>query len=202
MLSNTRELLDVDLSPLGRGRRVRLGQRWDRPLFLVCTNGRHDPCCAQLGRPVLRALLDRDTAWECSHVGGDRFAGNLVCMPHALYFGRLGPDEARRVVEHYEQGDVDLDHYRGRAGDPFVVQAAEFFLRDDEGILGIDDVVPTARRQLEGNLVEVDFRTGAGRRYSVQVARTRAAPPRPLTCAAISQERPPEYSLVSVRPVG
>ena len=27
------------------------------------------------------------------HVGGDRFAGNLVCLPEGLYFGRVGPEE-------------------------------------------------------------------------------------------------------------
>ena len=26
------------------------------PVFLVCTNGKHDPCCAEWGRPVYRAL--------------------------------------------------------------------------------------------------------------------------------------------------
>ena len=199
MLSNPRELLDLDLSALHRAAPAGFGNRWDGPLYLVCTNGRHDPCCAQLGRPVIRALLDRETAWECSHVGGDRFAANLVCMPHALYFGRLGPVEARRVVDRYEEGSLDLDHYRGRAGDPFPVQAAEFFLRQAEGLLGVDDVTPGRRRHLPDNIVEVDFAGPAGRRYSVKVVLAAATPPRPLTCAAITQERPPEYSLVSVR---
>ena len=198
-LSDPRELLDLDLSALHEGTALGFGDRWEGPLYLVCTNGRHDPCCAQFGRPVIRALLDRDGAWECSHVGGDRFAGNLVCMPHALYFGRLGPDEARRVVGRYEEGMVDLDHYRGRAGDRFAVQAAEFFLREAEGILGIDDLVPGSLRRLEGDVFEVDFTAPQGAVYSVQVARGAATPPRPLTCAAISQERPPEYSLVKLR---
>ena len=196
--ADPRELLEIDLSRLHRGVPVGFGDRSDRPLYLVCTNGRHDPCCAQLGRPVIRALLDRDTAWECSHVGGDRFAGNLVCMPHGLYFGRLGPDEAVRVVDSYEEGNLELDHYRGRAGDPFAVQAAEFFLRQAEGILGVDDVVPRSRRRLDGELVEVEF-TGPAGHYSVRVTRSAATPPRPLTCAALSQERPPEYALVSLR---
>ena len=198
-VSDPRELLDLDLSPLPRGGAVGFGERWDRPLYLVCTNGRHDPCCALLGRPVIRALLEWETAWECSHIGGDRFAGNLVCMPQGLYFGRLGPEEAVRVVEGYQRGDLDLDHYRGRAGDPFAVQAAEFFLRRAEGIHGIDDVVPEHRRLVDGNLVEVDFTAPGGQRFSVRVSLQAARPARPLTCAAISQERPPEYSLVSVR---
>ncbi|MDQ3978840.1 MAG: sucrase ferredoxin, partial [Actinomycetota bacterium] len=198
LITDPRELLDLDLSPLRRGGPVGFGEPWDEPLYLVCTNGRHDPCCAQLGRPVIRALLDQPTAWECSHVGGDRFAGNLVCMPHGLYFGRVGPDSAVRVVDAYAQGTIDLDHYRGRAGDPFPVQAAEYFLRRAERILSVDDLVPGARRRLGDNLVEVDF-AGPDGHYSVQVGLRSARPPRPLTCAAISQERPPEYFLVSLR---
>jgi hypothetical protein len=196
-----RQLLDLDLGPLRRGAPVNFGDPWNQPLYLVCTNGRHDPCCALLGRPVMRALLERESAWECSHVGGDRFAGNLVCMPHGLYFGRLGPEEVVRVVETYERGEIELDHYRGRAGDPFPVQAAESFLRQAEGIVGIDDLTPGKHRRLDGNRIEVDFAGQGGRRYSVRLQREAATPPRPLTCAAISQERPPEYVLISVRAV-
>ena len=109
------ELLAVDFSPFGEGRRLGFGTPREAPLYLVCTNGRHDQCCANLGRPVARALHARadGAVWESSHYGGDRFAGNLVCLPHGLYFGRLSPEDANRVVDGYERGVVELDHYRG-----------------------------------------------------------------------------------------
>src|SRR4051795_13422727 len=52
------------------------------PVYLVCTQGRHDQCCAIDGRPVAAALaLTRPAeTWECTHVGGDRFAANLVVL--------------------------------------------------------------------------------------------------------------------------
>lgn len=202
VIADPGELLGLDLSRLRLGERVGFGDPWTRPLHLVCTNGRHDPCCAQLGRPVIRALMGRrgaGAAWECSHVGGDRFAGNVVCMPHGLYFGRLGPDEAVRVVEGYENGQLELDHYRGRAGDPFAVQAAEFFVRQAEGLRGVDDLVPHRRHQAGPGVFDVTFTGSAGRTFSVRVAVTGAYPHRPLTCAAVSLERPAEYSLVSLR---
>ena len=40
----------------------------------------------------MRALRESpwaDEVWECSHIGGDRFAGNLVLLPDSLYFGAL-----------------------------------------------------------------------------------------------------------------
>ncbi len=64
-------LLDADLAALGRGGRPGLGEPMDRPLYLVCTNGGRDPCCAERGRPLFRALEPAlaDRIWECSHIG-------------------------------------------------------------------------------------------------------------------------------------
>jgi hypothetical protein len=56
-------------------------EQLDEPLFLVCTHGKHDRCCARYGRPLWEGIseqLDESAAWQCTHVGGDRFAGNLV----------------------------------------------------------------------------------------------------------------------------
>ena len=66
------------------------------PLFVVCTHGRRDPCCAEQGRPLAERLAAtaRDDVWESTHIGGDRFAANLVAFPHGLYFGRLEPRRA------------------------------------------------------------------------------------------------------------
>ncbi|MCA1692244.1 MAG: sucrase ferredoxin [Acidimicrobiales bacterium] len=206
VLSDPHQLLDLDLSGLATGRRLPPSPAREaelsEPLYLVCTNGRHDPCCAQLGRPVVRALLDGSTGdrvWECSHIGGDRFAGNLVCLPHGLYFGRLGPVEAAAVVASYERGLIELDHYRGRAGDPFAVQAAEFFVRESEGLLGVDDLVPERRRRMDDGVVEVSFRGPRERRFIVKLAANPADEPRPLTCAAVRQQRPATYSLLGLR---
>ena len=201
VVSQAEELLELDLAPLAEGRRLGFGELRGRPLYLVCTNGRHDPCCAQLGRPVARALLrgGDDSVWECSHVGGDRFAGNLVCLPHGLYFGRLGPEDARRVVERYERGGVELDHYRGRAGEPFVVQAAEYFLRREQGIVGVDDLVSNGHRHASPHVVDVRFNGRHGRRYEVRVGVGASAPSRPLTCGAVTEETPPSYALLELR---
>ena len=200
LVTDPGELLEIDFGRLRAGEPVGFGIPHPDPLFLVCTNGRHDPCCAQLGRPVARALaLDRDSVWECSHVGGDRFAGNLVCLPHGLYFGRLGPADAVGAVEAYERGRVDLEHYRGRAGDPFVVQAADCFVRAEIGLRRLDDVEPVWRRQATAATVDVGFEARDGRRFEVRVAVGAAASGRHLTCAALREEHPPVYSLVSVR---
>ena len=195
------ELLDVDFSPLPEGRPVGFGTPRRAPLYLVCTNGRHDPCCANLGRPVARVLHPRapGSVWESSHFGGDRFAGNLVVLPHGLYFGRLSPEDAERVVDAYERGVVDLENYRGRAGEPFAAQAAEFFLRREEDLVGVDDLLVTEFRRHGGGVVLVRFAAPGGRTYEVLVQVRLAADPRPLSCRASGEERPPTYALLDLR---
>ena len=194
------ELLAVDFSPMRHGGRVGFGTLRVEPLYLVCTNGRHDQCCANLGRPVARALHGRrdGLVWESSHFGGDRFAGNLVCLPHGLYFGRLSPDDAVRVVEGYEAGAVDLEHYRGRAGEPFAAQAAEHFLRVREGLAGVDDLLVTRHRPQSDGMVEVRFDGPGGRSYDVRVQVLPAAHHRQLACRSSTEARPPTYALVDV----
>jgi hypothetical protein len=200
-LADPAELLDVDLAGLRHGERVGLGPLCEGSLYLVCTNGRHDPCCAQLGRPVVRALREvlGETVWECSHVGGDRFAGNLVCLPDGLYYGRLGPAEALRVVQSYERGVIELAHYRGRAGDLFTVQAAEYFLRQAESLVGIDDLVPERQRTLSAGVVEVRFSGSGGRRFDVRIGVRPSPEARQLTCTAVTEGHPADYALLDLR---
>ncbi|MGH3061784.1 MAG: sucrase ferredoxin, partial [Gaiellaceae bacterium] len=56
----------------------------DHPLLVVCTHGKRDRCCAKYGQPLYDALR-RETetghVWQSTHVGGDRFAGNVVVLP-------------------------------------------------------------------------------------------------------------------------
>lgn len=195
------ELMEVDFSPMRHGGRVGFGALRTDPLYLVCTNGRHDQCCANLGRPVARALhAHREgLVWESSHFGGDRFAGNLVCLPHGLYFGRLSAEEAVAVVEGYERGVIDLDHYRGQAGEAFAAQAAEYFVRRQEGLLGVDDLRVTALARGEGGAVGISLDGPDGRAYDVDVRILPAEAARPLSCNASGEDRPPTYELRGLR---
>lgn len=199
MLDRIEGALDIDLSPLAAGRSVG-GEPVTAPLYLICTNGRHDACCAEYGRPLAQALDDAtgERAWECSHIGGDRFAGNLVCFPHGLYFGHVGPEEGSRVADLYEQGLIDLDRFRGRSCHPFVVQAAEYFLRVQHDLRHVDDVAYVRRRPLENDAFRVVFTGRAEERLHVDVRVSRAPEGQRLTCQAVAAARPPRYELRAV----
>jgi hypothetical protein len=117
------DLLDLDLSAAIPGEANAAGPR---RLALVCTNGKRDQCCAIRGRPVAAAIAsgtDWDT-WECSHLGGHRFAATVMLLPTGDMFGRLGPESALEVLGRFDAGRLVLSHYRGRSGQPVPVQAA------------------------------------------------------------------------------
>jgi hypothetical protein len=125
-LSDSAELVGGPLDALAEGRPSRLGTPVTDPLYLVCTHGRVETCCARLGRPVARALTAAvgDRAWETTHVGGCRFAANLVCLPDGILYGRVGPRDVATVVRQAEAGRIALPWFRGsvaeRAPHPFV----------------------------------------------------------------------------------
>lgn len=120
-------LLGLDLEKLAAGSAPGFGSLVSEPLYLVCTHARRNACCARLGGPLAQALAARQPGrvWETTHVGGHRYAANLVILPHGLYYGPVGIDLATAAISAYEQGTVLPDRYRGRAGQPKPVQEAE-----------------------------------------------------------------------------
>ena len=92
-------------------------ERWSaEPVVLVCAHARHDTCCGVRGRPVAAALAEArgDLVWECTHVGGHRFAANVVLPLDGTYYGRIQPETAVDVVDaHLDKSEVSGEHVRG-----------------------------------------------------------------------------------------
>lgn len=111
------------------------GERLTDPLVAVCTHGKHDMCCAVRGRPAMASVTARypDQAWECSHIGGDRFAANMLILPDGLCYGRVDLADAAGIVARYDDGLVVNEFLRGRSSFPHAVQAAQYFARERSG---------------------------------------------------------------------
>lgn len=123
------------------------GEPTDGPLLLVCCHGRRDPCCARLGTPVfdaLRAHVAGGAVWQSSHLGGHRFAANVLVLPAGILLGRVMPVDARRVVAELAEGRIPLEHYRGKTWHPPEAQAADAAVRDRFGLTGLGDVTVLA----------------------------------------------------------
>jgi hypothetical protein len=142
-INDLAELAGLDLDTLAEGRGG-FGEPVSGPLFLVCTHGTKDMCCALLGRPLAIALGESHPGrtWEVSHVGGDRWAGNLLVVPDGYLHGQLDLDEAALVAEAALHGQVQPDRLRGRtsAETPWA-QYAEIAVRKHTGLHGLDDAI-------------------------------------------------------------
>jgi hypothetical protein len=111
-------------APVAPGALPGPGEPVAEPLLFVCTNGARDRCCALAGRPLLDGLRSdpdlADRVWECSHLGGHRFAPTALRLPDRTVFGRLDQPAARSVLA----GATPPGNLRGSAGLPAPVQAA------------------------------------------------------------------------------
>jgi hypothetical protein len=167
---NYEQLAAMDLAGYWQGRH----RGADEPaMYLVCTHGTHDKCCAKFGLPVYAALSARypGRVWEASHLGGHRFAANVICFPSGACYGRVTPDSALDLIAHDARGELDLPHYRGRFSLAPPVQAAEYFLRTRLSRPRIADLHPDGVTPIAGERWSVAFReAGTGQLHHVVVA--------------------------------
>jgi hypothetical protein len=170
------------------------------PLYLVCTHGRHDPCCAIRGRPVAEALaaLRPEQTWECSHVGGDRFAANLVVLPHGLYYAHVSAPTVERFVTAYERGRVVEPWLRGRSAYTAPVQAAQHHARVALGEDRIDALPVHHAEQRDEHTWHVVFGHERGE-VAVTVRTEPAREAARLTCSSPHVETPRVFGLVDLR---
>jgi hypothetical protein len=162
----------------------------DHPLFVVCTHGKRDRCCAKYGHQLYDRLCAETEAtwvWQATHVGGDRFAGNVVCLPEGLYFGRVGDEDVGPLLASYLDGEIDLERYRGRSAYTFAVQAAERLVRETNDLRRIDAVSLRGVRATEsGWTVELVSAAGV---HEVDVVSELSEEPVFLTCSAVTPQR-------------
>jgi hypothetical protein len=163
-LDHHEQLLEIDIAAAASGNLSAGGVLLDQPLFLVCTHGKRDKCCAKFGYAVYKSLREGSGAdvWQSSHVGGDRFAANLICFPHGLFYAHVTEGGGPAIVEEYRRGRLVLSEYRGRACYSFPVQAAEFFIRKETNLNGLDQLRYLGQERIEETTWRVRFVTKAG----------------------------------------
>ena len=191
------DLLRIDLGH-AYGALVSTRPTGQLPLALVCTQGRHDLCCATEGRPVVTAAALRPDVdvWECSHLGGDRFAANLLWLPSGYLFGGLSASNVDGVVQSVLMGSVVLAHFRGRCGDTPAAQAAQHHLLQRLGEKRPEriEIVSVESTPAEGVPFTV-FARHDHHDYQVRLA-WRWSTPHQLTCRALGSARVRLFYLV------
>jgi hypothetical protein len=113
--------------------------------------------------------------WECSHLGGHRFAPTALVLPTGYAYGRLDPATASAARKAAFPGEVDTTACRGRTTWSPAGQIAELAVRGATGLRDADALQVTDTP--DGALVTARD----GRRWAVDVAPIVGAP-RPLSC--------------------
>ncbi|KAF9085922.1 hypothetical protein BGX23_009294 [Mortierella sp. AD031] len=113
-----------------------LAHRWlPRSAIMICSHGKRDNRCSKtaplLKKQFLQVLRQKDIygdaegdveIWLISHIGGHKFAGNVIVhrsepqdkTSMAIWYGRVEPCHARAIVEvSIERGEVIRELYRG-----------------------------------------------------------------------------------------
>jgi hypothetical protein len=190
-----RSLEDLDVEAAASQPVGDFGDAVDGPMFLVCVNGKRDACCALRGRALITALAveEPDAAWETTHLGGHRFAANLVCLPDGIVYGRVRPDEGLRLAATYRAGRLDPTQLRGRSAWPPAAQVAEGELRRSLGLEDIEDVSLVAVEG-DGERAMVTFEVD-GATHRLVVRAEPSEPPRPTSCRADKLEAPIHWRL-------
>lgn len=195
------DLGDLPLEAVADPETPALGDAVTTPLHLVCTHGRRDACCAQLGRSTAGAFAsiasETDDVWETTHTGGHRFAANVVVLPSGHVYGRVGPDQAAAIVAAHASHQVVPALLRGRSCDDPWGQVADVAVRRHLGMTGIDDV-RVAESRTTGEDATVTLEIAGSGTVAVALRHSQTGHPRPYSCGDLDLRDPGLVEVVGI----
>ena len=190
-LADYAALLQLDISSLTADGTPRINGRDMTEideLYTVCTNGRHDPCCAARGTPVyheLTAQAGAERVWQTTHIGGHRMAATLIAFPQGIVYGHVDPPDVEALVTNQRAGYLLTHKYRGRgayAGHALdaaahqAAGAAEAVIRERTRQYRLDDLRLQEARDLGGKCTRVTFLDADGGSHCAEVTTGMSAP--------------------------
>lgn len=175
------------------------------PFFVICTNGKKDKCCAKFGFPVFKFFENMPLpfsyeTFECTHIGGDRFAANVALMPFGIYYGRVEVEDVHDIIRQTASGSIHFNNYRGLCIRSFFAQAVECHLRAHLNDFRIDFPITISGRKSEGDNIEVFVTTDTYGAFTIQLKRVVLEYPYNLTCTSPQPENIIKYELVAIEP--
>ena len=203
-LADYADLLQLDISSLAADATPRInGREMDEidELYTVCTNGRHDPCCAAHGTPVYHELVAQagaERVWQTTHIGGHRMAATLIAFPQGIVYGHVDPPDVEALVTNQRAGYMTTHKYRGRgayvghaldAAAHQAAGAAEAVIRERTRQYRLDDLRLQGVRELGADRQRVAFLDPDGGLHCAEVT-TRLSAPRLTSCGDAPKPMP------------
>jgi hypothetical protein len=168
-------------------------------LYLVCTNGKKDKCCAKYGFPIYQNLkknISNEQIWQCTHIGGDRFAPNIITFPNGAHYGHLKVDEIEKFLSTTLDGNIYLEKYRGKSKYNKYEQAAEYFLMKELQNNKSQNFSLEKSEKIDEASYLVMFRcTSNLKKYSVSISSSFSDFYRLPSCTAVSESRAKTFHL-------
>lgn len=193
------ELLWIDLEGILAGDEGYDQYLTDQQLYLVCTNGKRDRCCAKFGLELYQAMRAENDilVWQVTHIGGHRYAPTFAVFPQGIYYGLVQPADAAETMQTIAQNQIVLDYYRGRTCYPEVAQAADYYLRRQTGLLALNAfTLETAETSDQTNWTFIFRERVTDQQHQLQVELTFSEPVL-ASCSKIKYKPRPLYQLLS-----
>ena len=192
---------DLDAAAAALGEPLSMSTEYASPSILVCTHGTRDVCCAIEGRQLARTLAAEwpDDVWECTHLGGHRFAPTFALLPDGAIYGRVRLEEAVQLVTAHREGRVHAARLRGISRWEPPVQTAIVAALQRFGPAGLDDLAVLSTERVADHRWSV--RLGGDEPLPetvVVVVEAREEPPRQLSCAPAKDKPSTTWAAVSV----
>jgi hypothetical protein len=130
------------------------------PILLVCTHGSHDKCCGEKGLELFNNLSKHEKdfeVWQTTHLGGHRFAANILILPDGIYYGRITKDNYEKIINSHLNNNLEINMLRGRCFYHPEVQAAEYYLRSELKYSYINSLNLISQSTTETGIVNVIF---------------------------------------------
>lgn len=165
-IADLSQILDWDLAALAAGVFPTDGELLEDPTEFICAHSKRDSCCAVLGRERIASVPAElhEQVWECSHLGGHRFAATSLFLPSGRMYGRL---PRYRDDHQHVAWEPDPRHLRGPSYLPPPLQAAECSVRVSEGLSAAENL-DVVELETIGSVVVVEVTSQSNQRWLVE----------------------------------
>lgn len=150
----SKDMLTQYLRSIVFSNEVEYKKTFSKKEIFICTHAAHDRCCGDFGpQLVSKILVDPKLKefgiFECSHLGGHRFAPTMIELPTFNCYGFLNEEVVRKILlDSEDHTSLVQSHYRGFCGletGEQVLEAAAFakfgreWLADRSGKFFVED---------------------------------------------------------------
>lgn len=193
-LTHYDDLLILDIPAIIAGDKAYEAYHRLAPLYLICTNGKRDRCCAKFGAAMFRAMQEAvgSAVWQTTHLGGHRFAATGMVFPQGDCYGHLSPDMLHDWTTAVAYHQILIPHYRGHAALSPVEQVADAHLRQQLNLTANDAVQVTAVRPQSDTEWQIELQAQS-QTYRLHVTQT--ATPIFASCGTTQPKSKPQFTV-------